>query len=901
MPNLPEHAYAQSHQQVTEQWQSRSQGLNPAEAAQRLQQFGPNSLPAAPPIPAWLRLLRQFHNVLIYVLLISAFISAMLGHYVDTGVIIGVVVINAIIGFIQEGKAESALRGILSMVRTHCLVLRDGKPVSIDSEQLVPGDIVMLQAGDKVPADLRLFYCKDLHCDEALLTGESQTVAKHTDTLPANIALADRKNMAYMGSMVTFGTAQGIVVATGQRTEIGSINKLTQQIELPQTPLQQQLARFGMQLTIGILLLTVVTTLLGLWIHQESLADMLRTAIAIAVAAIPEGLPAIVTITLAIGVQRMAHQHALLRRLPAVEILGAVDVICSDKTGTLTANAMTTKLIATANQRFAVSGDAYSPLGDCLDAQQQKTTADTNTVLHKAALVSLLCNDSHVEQHGDDWVLAGDPTEGALHVFGLKTGLTLAEIQQHWPRVDELPFETERRYMATLHPQPQTGGSYLVAVKGAPDRLLEHCDRQLTENGPVPLDKAHWQKELAELAGLGMRVMAVAYKELPTEKLSHDDVQSGLIMLALAGITDPPRPEAIAAIADCHRAGIRVKMITGDNAMTAAAIGKALGLNTARTLTGQQLDQLSEAELDTAVEQVDIFARTSPANKLQLVQALQKKQHIVAMTGDGVNDAPALRSANIGIAMGKKGTDAAKEAADFVLTDDNFSTIASAVKQGRTVYDNIVKSITFILPTNLAEAGIIVVAILLGYTLPVSTAQILWVNMVTAITLALALSFEGPERNIMQRRPRPAAQGLLSGQVLRQFVLVGSATIVIISLLFHAYYHNDEHSLDYARTIAVNAMVCFEIFYLLTCRFRYQSIFSRDFLHGLAPVSMAITAVLVLQMLFTYSPATQRIFEIEPISLYDWAVILAATSVVIWITEGEKAFSRFLLSRPRAC
>ena len=868
-------------------------GLDSDEAQRRLQQYGENGLPAAPPVPAWRRLLGQFNSALIYVLLASGTASLLLGHLADSAVIFAVVLVNALIGFFQEGKAENALRAILSLTETHCLVIRNGQTLSLDSRQLVPGDIVLLQPGDRVPADMRLFYQKNLHCDEALLTGESQPSGKSTEPVAMAAALAERKNMAFMGAIVTAGNGKGLVTATGQQTEIGAISKLVRAVEIPRTPLQQQLKRFARQLTLAILAGTCFTIVLGGYFHDYALATLLQGAIAIAVAAIPEGLPAIVTITLAIGVQRMANNHALVRRLPAVEVLGSVDVICSDKTGTLTANAMTARALVTAGKYWRVSGEAYSPEG-CIEAENGDDKAEGDVAVQKAALTALLCNDARVElDEKQQWYAIGDPTEAALHVLALKAGASGCS-----PRLDHLPFEAERRYMATLH---DDSGSQWIAIKGAPDRLLDFCTHQLQGDGSqVPIDKDYWHTQLAYLAGRGMRVMALACKPHQGSSLSHSDIEQGLVMLALAGMTDPPRKEAIKAIADCHSAGIRVKMITGDNPVTATAIARELGLAHDKALTGKDIDAMDDAQLATAAETVDVFARTSPENKLQLVRALQQKNHVVAMTGDGVNDAPALRRANIGVAMGRKGTDAAREACDFVLTDDNFATISNAVAEGRTIYDNIVKSILFIMPTSMTEAGVIVMAILLGITLPITAVQVLWVNMATAITLTLALAFIRAEHNIMQKPPRPTGQGLITALLLRRLLLVGCYGVAVIFALFN--YYLEHVSLVYARTVAVNTLVMLEIFYLFNCRFLHHLIFNRRFLQGLAPFILASLAVVILQIAFTYWPASQAVFGTTGLRLVDWGVIIVAASVILWLVEAEKALSLMWQSkRARRC
>ncbi|MGB5443939.1 MAG: HAD-IC family P-type ATPase, partial [Psychromonas sp.] len=746
--------------EVFDVMQTSEQGLSDEKVVQRRSEYGENRLPLASPKPAWQRLLYQVHNVLIYVLLVSSLISVLLQHYVDSGVIFAVIIVNSIVGFIQEGKAEDALRAIISMTKTHSMVIRGGVLESIDSVELVPGDVVMLQAGDRVSADIRLFYCKDFRCDESALTGEAQAVTKHQQVLPADTLLAERKNMAFMGTMVTYGVARGVVTQTGLQTQIGEISDLVGKVEILQTPLQKQLSRFARHLTIGIVVVSAIAMLLGIYIHNFPVNEMFQAAITIAVSAIPEGLPAVVTISLAIGVQRMAKNRALIRRLPAVEVLGAVDIICTDKTGTLTANEMTARAVSTSLEDYRISGEGYKPLGAIeLSTTAEKVLIDHDSCFTQACVVAMLCNDANLTNENGDWVMHGDPTEGALLTLAMKHGLTRQQVVKEWPRMDIIPFESDKRYMATLHHNQQ--GVIRLMVKGAPERLLSYAQSQLAENGLQEIDKSRWQQVVDDYAQRGMRVMALAIKDYDKkpDMLNHSDIEVGIVMVGLVGISDPPRAEAISSIKMCHTAGIRVKMITGDNPITAVAIGRELGLNVNSVMTGQEIDNLTPEKLSKIVEQTDIFARTSPANKLQLVSALQQNRHVVAMTGDGVNDAPALKKASIGVAMGLKGTDAAKEAADFILTDDNFSTIAKAVSEGRTVYDNIVKSIIFILPTSLAEALVIFTAVMFGRMLPITTAQILWINMITAVTLALSLAFERSESGIMSKPPRPSEQG----------------------------------------------------------------------------------------------------------------------------------------------
>ncbi|TCS42519.1 cation-translocating P-type ATPase [Reinekea marinisedimentorum] len=889
--NYVSQAHASSIEDVFKAYNTTDAGISSKELADRQQTYGLNALPLPSPTPAWKRFLLQIKNVLIYILLGSAFISLLLQHYIDAGVIALVVVINAIVGFVQEGKAEQALQAIKSMSKTHTLVVRDGSMLSVESSMIFPGDVVVIQAGDRVPADVRLFYCKDFRCDESPLTGESHAVSKQADAIEQAAPLAERTNMAFMGTMVTSGMARGVVCATGVDTQIGQISEMVQHTELPKTPLQIQLEQFAKQLSMGIGIVSVFVLLFGFFVKGYPLQDMFQAAIGILVASIPEGLPAIVTIALAIGVMRMAKQNALVRRLASVEVLGAVDIICSDKTGTLTMNAMTARELIVAGHAFKVTGEGYSPSGTIVDeANESNIPPLAQNSINLACHVALLCNDANIREHEGEWELHGDPTEGALLALAMKHGLVPASVRHDWGKTDELPFDSDRRYMATLHHNPE--GSKFLAIKGAPDRLMSFSHFQQGENGPEPLDHDYWHAAITHMAERGMRVMALAYRSVEDSgELSQAMIERDVTLIGLVGISDPPRPEAIASIVDCQSAGIRVKMITGDSPITAGAIGRELGLRAERVVTGSELDAMDADTFAETAEQVDIFARTSPANKLQLVQALRARQHVVSMTGDGVNDAPALRQADIGVAMGKKGTEAAKEASDIVLTDDLFSTIRLAVAEGRTVYDNIVKSIVFVLPTNMAQALVIIIAIFAGRLLPITPAQILWVNMVTAITLALALAFEPPEQGVMERKPRKRMQSLITLPLLGRMLLVGVYSALTVYWLF-SHARNAGVDIDQARTIAVNALVTIEAFYLLNCRFLHSHIFHRSFLNGILPTVIALLAIAVFQLLLTYFGLFQAVFGTAPIGLGSWAMIFTAAVPILFIVEVEKLIWR---------
>jgi magnesium-transporting ATPase (P-type) len=883
-------------QQAMEQLQSGSDGLSEAEAKLRLAQHGANRLPEAQRQTSLHRFLLQFHNLLIYVLLAAAVITALLGHWVDFGVILAVVVVNALIGFIQEGKAEKALDAIRRMLTHEALVLRDGRRETIPAEELVPGDVVFLQSGDKVPADLRLIETKNLHIEEAMLTGESLPAEKSTAAAEPLATLGDRFGMAFSGTLVTSGTARGLVVATGAATELGRINQMLADVQTLTTPLLQQMASFARLLTVVVIALAAGTFAFGYYLRDYSAADMFLAAVGLIVAAIPEGLPAIITITLAIGVQRMAGRNAIIRRLPAVETLGAVTVICSDKTGTLTRNEMTVTAVVTADHLFEVAGIGYDPHGSFLLDQQEIQLAKHPT-LAEMGRAAILCNDAELLQGDEGWRIEGDPTEGALLTLGRKLGLERDFEVKQWPRIDVIPFESEHRFMGTLH--HNHSGHGFVYLKGAPERVLTMCHRQRCKGEDQPFRLNYWKERTEELASRGMRVLAVAYKVAPDDfrQLHFADVQTGMTLLGLYGIIDPPRQEAIEAVRDCRAAGIRVKMITGDHALTASAIGAQMGIGeTSQAVTGEELEVLDEEELAALVPRVDIFARATPEHKLRLVTALQAHNEVVAMTGDGVNDAPALKRANIGIAMGIKGTEVSKEAAEMVLADDNFASIAHAVEEGRTVYDNIRKAILFILPTNGAEALIILAAIALGRTLPITPVQILWINMITAVTLALALAFEPKEAGVMRRPPRDPKGPMLGAFLLWRLSYV-SLILVAGTFGMFIWARAEGASIELARTIAVNTLVLFEAWYLLNSRYLHDSVVSKEGLFGNRYVVMAIGLVITFQLLFTYLPPMQTLFGTAPLDGATWLRIVAVSSSVFVLVELEKFIFNLLERR----
>jgi len=876
---------------VFQQLESSATGLAQNSAELKLQKYGPNLLRPARKKGPLARFLLQFHNVLIYVLLVAGVTTALLGHWVDSGVIVGVVVINAMIGFIQEGKAEKALDAIRHMLSHQAMVKRDGKFVTIPADQLVPGDVVMLQSGDKVPADLRLFKSRELRIEEAMLTGESVPVEKSTEPVAEHANIGDRTCLAYSGTLVTYGQGQGMVVATGDNTEIGRISGLLREVQVLTTPLLRQMATFAKWLTIAIGVIASVTFGYGVLLQDYPAAEMFIAAVGLAVAGIPEGLPAIMTITLAIGVQRMARKHAIIRRLPAVETLGSVTVICSDKTGTLTRNEMTVQGVATGSGIFEVSGAGYDPHG-VFSLNGDEVTPEQLPLLHEIAQAALLCNDASLTEIDGQWRMQGDPTEGALVTLALKTGLAHDYCQSQFPRTDAIPFESQHRFMATLH--HDHAGHGFIYLKGAPERVLQMCHQQRMRGEDVPLDHTYWETCMESLAGRGQRLLAIAFKPITNahQSLSFNDIDAGLTLLGVVGIIDPPREEAISAVQACQSAGIRVKMITGDHAVTARAIGAQMGIGDGLTaVNGTELEDCDAAALKEAVRRSDVFARVSPEQKLQLVTALQASGEVVAMTGDGVNDAPALKRADVGVAMGHKGTEVAKEAAEMVLTDDNFASIARAVEEGRTVYDNLKKSIMFILPTNGGEALTIIAAIAMGRMLPITPVQILWINMITAVTLALTLAFEPAERNVMQRSPRDPKEPILSGFLIWRIAFV-SLILVTGTFGLFLWERGQGASIELARTVAVNTLVMFEVFYLLSARSLSAPALTREGLAGNRYVLYAIGLLLLFQMAFTYLPPMQSLFATTAMDFDDWLrVILVASSVLI-LVELEKMVFR---------
>jgi magnesium-transporting ATPase (P-type) len=866
-------------------------GLDDAEAARRLERYGANRLPAAAKRGALTRFLAQLNNVLVYVLIGAGFIKLMMGLWLDASIILAVVVLNALLGFIQEGKAEKSLDSISGMLSADARTRRGGDTRMMPAEDLVPGDVVLLESGDKVPADLRLVEVKNLRTEEAALTGESVPSDKSTDPVSAKATVGDRASMVYSGTLVVSGRATGVVVTTGSDTELGRINQMLAGVSPLETPLLRQIKKFGYTITAAILVISALTFAWGHFVQGFAFIEMFQAVTGIAVSMIPEGLPALITITLAIGVQRMAARHAIVRRLPAVETLGSVTRICSDKTGTLTLMEMMVVSAVTADGAVRVTGDGYDADGQVLKGD---VPAGDDAVLRRMGRVSALCNDSELRRVEGVWKVEGDPTEGALYPFAGKLGLDRRREQDAYPRIDAIPFESEHKFMATLHTGPD--GGQVLLVKGAPEVIFAHCDRQESADGAMAaFAPEDWTEAGNRLAGQGERVLAFAWlpdARLNAGSLSAADLPRNLVLLGLIGLLDPPRKEAIEAVSECHGGGIRVTMITGDHAITAAAIAKMLNIGDGKTaLTGAEIEELDSASLRERVAEVDVFARASPEHKLRLVTAIQANGEVAAMTGDGVNDAPSLKKADIGIAMGIKGTEVTKEAAEMVLADDNFASIAAAVREGRTVYNNIEKAILFAFPTNVAQALVIMVAVFVGFTLPITAPQILWVNMVTSVALGLVISFEPHELDVMMRPPRETGRPFLDRFGIWRVAFVGCGLLILTLAAFFGMKGLDASDAT-ARTAAVNALSIGQIFFLLNSRFKIESSLSLAAHTGNRYLPMGIGAVVVLQALFTYAPPFQAIFDTAPLPAWFWPLAFLGGAVFFVIVEAEKAYIR---------
>ncbi|HEU5031803.1 MAG TPA: HAD-IC family P-type ATPase [Spirillospora sp.] len=843
-------------------------GLASAEAAARLTRDGPNALPAARGRGPVRRFLLQFHSPLIYVLLASAAVSALLGEHADALVILGVVVVNAVVGYAQESRAEKALTALAALTQTMASTVRDGRSLTVPAAELVRGDLVELAAGDKVPADLRLLRTDELSVDESALTGESVPVGKDPAAL-GEAALADRRNMAFSGTLVTNGQGAGIVVSTGAGTEIGDVHRLMQTTSTVQTPLTRKIARFSKIVTVAILVLAALTFAIGV-LYGRPPAEMLTAAVALAVGAIPEGLPAIVTITLAFGVARMVRRGAIVRHLPAVETLGGTTVICTDKTGTLTQNQMTVTAVFASGREYSVSGSGYAPTG-VVEQDGGPVRLEEHPALRETLLAGAGCNDAQLFQEDDGWRITGDPTEGALLTSAAK-----ARIGDVPPRTATLPFTSERRFMATAH----DGGT--VYVKGPVERILEFCDDQAGPDGLLqPLDRAAVTARAEAFGERALRVLAFA--RASSDRL---DPLPRLTFLGLQAMIDPPRPEAADAVRACRAAGVQVKMITGDHAATAAAVGARIGLG-GEVMTGADLAAgVSPRQVDAAA----VFARVSPEQKLQLVRTLQEAGHVIAMTGDGVNDAPALKRADIGVAMGRGGTDAARESADMVLTDDDFASIEQAVEEGRGVFDNLVKFIVWALPSNIGLGLVLVAAIVANASLPILPLQVLWLNMTAVLVLGLPFAVEPKDEEIMRRPPRDPSLPLLTRAMTLRILLV-SGILLAGSFGLQHWERMDGASPATARTIVVNVFAVTLIAYMFNCLS-----LERPLLWGGIRrnpwTAVSAVALIAIQMFYTYTPFMQKVFHSAALGLGAWARIVVFAVIAYVLIEIIKRLQR---------
>lgn len=889
------------HTQTTEQafaeLKSQSTGLSRVEVIERTLQYGANEIQAAKRISAWEILLEQFKNILILILLGATAISLFLGHGIESIAIAVIVLFAVLLGFIQEYRAERAIEALRQMAAPTASVLRDGAEVKVPARELVPGDVIILHTGDRMPADARLLEAVNLQVEEAALTGESVPVEKHNQPLVGDdpstgsgqvLPVGDRKNMVYAGTAATYGRGKALVVATGMQTEFGKIAQLLQTVETGKTPLQQNLDKVGTALARAAFVVVAIIVALGL-VRGQPFVEMLIFGIALAVAVVPEALPAVVTISLAIGVQKMVKRNALIRRLPAVETLGSTSVICSDKTGTLTKDEMTVRKLFAAGQLFSVSGAGYLPVGE-FSVNGNAPIAPT-VGLQKLLIAATLASDTRLvsdaeNKSGSEWNIKGDPTEGALVVAAAKAGLQKESLDSEYPRVQEIPFSSETKRMTTLH---QTSDGLTAYAKGAPEMILDSCDWQLTADGVKPLDEVGRKRALAmahEMAGEALRVLAISSKT----SVTLETAQTGMTFLGMAGMIDPPRPEAKSAIAICEQAGIRPVMITGDHPVTAQAVARELGLlKTGRVVTGAELEAMSDEQFQREVETIEVYARVSPAHKLRVVTALQANGHIVAMTGDGVNDAPSLKKADIGIAMGITGTDVTKEAAAMMLTDDNFASIVAAVEEGRGVFDNIKKYLMYLLSSNIGEIGLMAGSVLLGLPLPLTAVQILYVNLATDGLPALALSVDPAEKDLMKRKPRNPRTGIFTRPVVTLMVL-GGIWSTLINLGLFTWAMNSGRSIEEAMTMTFVSLVLIQFFKAYNFRSDRHSVLQKPFANKW--LNLAIVWEIGLLLLIVYLPFLHEPFNTYSLPLVDWLIVLALALTISPVLELVKWMER---------
>ncbi len=886
--------FAQSQEDVFSGVKSTQKGLTQSQVSKRHQTFGLNKITPSKTQSPITVFLSQFNQPLVYVLLLAVIVTAYLGEWVDSIVIFIVILINAIIGFFQEFKAVKAVNSLTQNLTHLATVFRDGSTYRIPVEELTIGDVVLLESGNQVPADIRLFEIKNFAVDESMLTGESIAVTKQTGVVFKNAVLAERTNMVFFSSFISRGSAKGVVVEIGDNTEIGKINTLIAKADILATPLTKSINKFSLVLLFVILTLSALTFTIGS-IRGEPLLEIFLASVALAIGAIPEGLPAVVTITLAIGVSRMVKKNAIIRKLPAVETLGSTSIICSDKTGTLTKNQMTVQKIYT-YESYSISGTGYTSQGQ-FTYNGDKIDPQKHISLKECLIAGILCNDSELIYKKNNWSIRGDPTEGALFVSAKKAGLDIDIYKKKYPRYNVIPFDSQNQYMATAH---SIGNNHVIYLKGSVEQILRRCSKMISSQGTVSIQKDYIQKQAEMFASKGLRVLAFAKKNVPksTHSLTQKQIDSQLVFIGLQAMLDPPREEVIESIKTCHTAGIGVKMITGDHELTAISIARKIGLvtqNDTQVLRGNQISKLSDSDLSQKVIKISVFARVSPQDKLRLVKAFQSHDYVVAMTGDGVNDAPSIRQANIGIAMGKNGSDVAKETADMILTDDNFSTIESAVEEGRGVYDNLLKFITWTLPTNFGEGLIILSAVFMGALLPILPLQLLWINMTTAICLGLMLAFEPKEKSIMNRQPRKSHEPLLGLTLLTRIIYVGSLLCFFAFICFKLALQYGT-SIEVARTIAVNIFVFGELVYVFNCRSLHNSIFSIQFFSN-PKLLYGVFAMIFIQIIFTYAPFFHLFFETAPLGFIAWGIIILCSILLFSIVEIEKRIVSYFLEK----
>jgi len=872
-------------------------GLSAKEAAKRKEEFGPNELSEGAKVSPLALFLSQFKDFMVLVLMAATLISGLLGEYLDAITILAIIVINGVLGFIQEFRAERSLRALKELSAPTAKVLRDGQWETVLAKELVPGDIVALESGDRVPADIRFIEANSVYAEESALTGESVPVPKTVEPITdEEVQLGDQRNMGFLGTLITMGTAKGVVVRTGMRTEMGKIADLINNTEEAETPLQRRLEQFGKILIVVALALTVMVVVAGI-MHGQPVYGMFLAGVSLAVAAIPEGLPAIVTVALALGVQRMIKRKAIVRKLPSVETLGCATVICSDKTGTLTQNKMTITRLWVGGRQLNVTGEGYVPEGDILERGKPLSVKD-DQALRRLLQVGVLCNNAELFQEEEEqqgkkkrkdavnpvWSIKGDPTEGALTVLGAKAGITASSLTALYRRTAEFPFDSERKRMSVV--AEHQGGS-LVCVKGAPDMLLDRCSYILWDGKLVPFTGTLRQKVLdanEQFAGDALRVLGLAYRDVKAaeELNSAEDAERNLVFIGLAGMIDPPRKEVREAIQKCRRAGIKTVMITGDHLTTAEAIAFQLGMipKGGRTVSGSQLAAMSDKQLDRAVDDIYVYARVSPEHKLRIVKALQNKGHVVAMTGDGVNDAPAIKAADIGISMGITGTDVSKEASSLILSDDNFATIVAAIEEGRGIYENIRKFIRYLLASNVGEILVMFIAMMLGMPLPLVPIMILWVNLVTDGLPAMALGVDQPERDLMEHRPRDARENIfarrLGWKIISRGFLIGVCTLIPFWLMLKQG-SGDAESLTRAQTVAFATLVMAQLIHVFDCR-SSRSIFHRNLFENKALVLAVISSIALLLGVLYIEPL-QPIFKTTALGALDWVLVLVFAAI----------------------